>query len=48
MNNLFTAKWNIPQAVVGLGMASTEENWEAVKEMFAAYCKARPAEYQGD
>jgi hypothetical protein len=39
---LFTAKWNVPQAVEALGLPACKESWEEVKELFREYCKVNP------
>jgi hypothetical protein len=39
MKQLFTAKWNIPQAAKEMGMSASEESWNLVKVLFAEYCK---------
>lgn len=43
MQNLFTARWNIPQAVSFLGRSPCKEEWEAMKEEFREYCSKNPA-----
>lgn len=43
---LFRAKWNIPQAVVAMGLAATEDNWRSTKKRFADYCHQRPIEHR--
>lgn len=46
MDMLFRAKWNIPQAVVAMGLAATEDNWRSTKKRFADYCHQRPIEHR--
>lgn len=38
MQKLFTAKWNIPQAVSFLERRACKEEWERMKEEFREYC----------
>jgi hypothetical protein len=42
MQKLFTAKWNIPQAVAALGESANKKNWEEMKETFRKYCALHP------
>lgn len=46
MEMLFRAKWNVPQAAVGLGLPSTERSWEEVKRVFCDYCLNRLMDYE--
>lgn len=46
MLKLFTAKWNIPQAALTLGMPANKESWETVKAVFRSYCVQNPTTYQ--
>ena len=39
MDQLFKAKWNIPQAAKAMGLEAKEESWLKTKEMFSQYCK---------
>jgi hypothetical protein len=45
MSQLFTAKWNIPQAAVALSKAANKKEWGEVKETFREYCKSHPPTY---
>ena len=45
MQQLFTAKWNIPQAAASLGMCASQKDWEDMKMQFSDYCKLNPATY---
>lgn len=47
MHKLFTAKWNIPQAVAFLGRRACKEEWERMKGEFRVYCTENPASYIG-
>jgi hypothetical protein len=42
MQQLFTAKWNIPQAAASLGMCASQQDWEKMKAVFVDYCKSNP------
>jgi hypothetical protein len=46
MQQLFTAKWNIPQAAASLGMCASQKDWEELKVQFSDYCKRNPAVYE--
>ena len=45
MQQLFTAKWNIPQAAASLGMCASQKDWEALKVQFSDYCMLNPTTY---
>jgi hypothetical protein len=45
MQQLFAAKWNIPQAAASLGMCASQKDWEELKLQFRHYCKLNPALY---
>lgn len=45
MNQLFRAKWNIPQACQHMGLTNCESEWQRVKAMFCEYCIARQKDY---
>ena len=47
MHKLFTAKWNVPQAVAFLGRRACKEEWELMKEEFRAYCAHNQATFRG-
>lgn len=47
MHMLFTAKWNIPQATIALGLSNKEQDWGLVKAQFIEYCRANPMTYNG-
>ena len=47
MQKLFTAKWNIPQAVSFLGKPACKEEWEAMKEEFRKFCLANLPTFTG-
>jgi len=43
---LFRAKWNIPQAAVALGLTPCEESWKFVKREFRRWCSEHGPDYQ--
>lgn len=45
MHMLFTAKWNIPQAAIALGLSNKEQDWALAKTQFTEYCKTHPMTY---
>jgi hypothetical protein len=45
MNQLFRAKWNIPQACQHMGLVNREVEWEYTKEMFRKYCGTHPKDH---
>lgn len=45
MQKLFTAKWNIPQAVAFLERRACKEEWERMKEEFREYCSKHGPSY---
>lgn len=45
--NLFSAKWNIPQAVAALGREANGEEWVKMKEEFREYCRDNLPTYKG-
>jgi hypothetical protein len=47
MQKLFTAKWNIPQAVQYLNKKACFEEWESLKEEFRKYCRENPPTWRG-
>ena len=47
MQQLFTAKWNIPQAAAAIGMKASQRDWEKMKAIFADYCKDNPPQAWG-
>jgi hypothetical protein len=42
MQQLFAAKWNIPQAASAVGMKASQQDWEKMKAIFVDYCKSNP------
>jgi hypothetical protein len=42
MQQLFTAKWNIPKAAAAVGMKASQQDWEKMKAIFIDYCKTNP------
>lgn len=45
MHKLFTAKWNIPQAVASMGLKATQEEWEKMQRLFYQFCLDNPPTY---
>ncbi len=43
LDNLFTAKWNLPKAADNCGMS-----YDEMRIMFNAYCKTHPSLYNED
>lgn len=48
MNQLFTAKWNVPQACQHIGLMNCEAEWERTKIMFRKYCAIRAKDHFGE
>ncbi len=48
MDQLFKAKWNIPQACQHMGLTNGETEWEETKLLFREYCINRTIEYAGE
>lgn len=46
MQKLFTAKWNIPQAVAFLERRACKEEWGRMKEEFREYCSKHGPSYR--
>lgn len=47
MHKLFTAKWNIPQAVAFLGRNACKEEWDLMQREFRDYCLQNPPTWKG-
>lgn len=45
MENLFSAKWNVPKAAEAMEMAANYENWEHTKQLFKEFCLKNPPTY---
>ena len=43
LNNLFSARWNLPKAAVNCGMS-----YDELKILFNEYCKTHPPLYNED